>query len=74
MASMQPLSHDDRRSPPLPSSEVSLGPVVMADDPCEAAFGGADPPGARKYYRTRYYDPRIGRFASEDPIGYSGGI
>jgi len=28
----------------------------------------------RYYYRTRYYDPRIGRFASEDPIGYSGGI
>jgi RHS repeat-associated protein len=26
------------------------------------------------YYRARYYDPRIGRFLSEDPIGFDGGI
>lgn len=26
------------------------------------------------YYRARYYDPSIGRFISEDPIGYDGGI
>jgi RHS repeat-associated protein len=26
------------------------------------------------YYRTRYYDARIGRFISEDPIGFWGGI
>lgn len=25
------------------------------------------------YYRARYYDPRVGRFASEDPIGFAGG-
>jgi RHS repeat-associated protein len=25
------------------------------------------------YYRARYYDPRTGRFISEDPIGYSDG-
>lgn len=24
------------------------------------------------YYRARYYDPSIGRFISEDPIGFSG--
>jgi RHS repeat-associated protein len=46
-------------SPPLP---------LVADDLCEAAFGGADPTGPRKYYRARYYDPRIGRFISEDPV------
>jgi RHS repeat-associated protein len=26
------------------------------------------------YYRVRYYDPSVGRFASEDPIGFDGGI
>jgi len=26
------------------------------------------------YNRHRYYDPRVGRFISRDPIGYSGGI
>jgi len=25
------------------------------------------------YYRARYYDPTIGRFLNEDPIGFSGG-
>ena len=26
------------------------------------------------YYRARYYDPAIGRFISEDPIGFEGGF
>ncbi|MEZ6061267.1 MAG: RHS repeat-associated core domain-containing protein [Planctomycetaceae bacterium] len=25
------------------------------------------------YYRARYYDPTLGRFISEDPLGFSGG-
>jgi len=60
--------------PLLPFGDVWLGPAVMADDPCEAAFGSADPTGPREYYRARYYDPRAGRFVSEDPIGMDGGL
>jgi RHS repeat-associated protein len=26
------------------------------------------------YYRARYYDPKIGRFISEDTIGFEGGV
>src|SRR5437773_1396068 len=26
------------------------------------------------YFRARYYDPAVGRFVSEDPIGLGGGI
>ncbi len=55
------------RPSPLPSALLLAepGPVVMADDPCEAAFAGATPTGPRKYYRARYYDPKIGRFISD---------
>ena len=33
-----------------------------------------DPETGIYYYRARYYDPAIGRFASEDPIQFKGGI
>ena len=33
-----------------------------------------DPESGLYYYRARYYDPGIGRFLSEDPIGFLGGI
>jgi RHS repeat-associated protein len=40
------------------------------------AFTGRewDPETALYYYRARYYDPRLGRFVSEDPIGLRGAI
>jgi RHS repeat-associated protein len=67
---------DPSRTSPLPDALLAaeLGPAVMADDPCEAAFGSADPTEPRKYYRARYYDPKLGRFISEDPIRLRGGI
>jgi RHS repeat-associated protein len=33
-----------------------------------------EPESGLYYYRARYYDPKIGRFISEDPIGFGGGI
>jgi RHS repeat-associated protein len=32
-----------------------------------------DPEIGLHYYRARYYDPRVGRFISEDPIEFAGG-
>ncbi|HEY4213697.1 MAG TPA: RHS repeat-associated core domain-containing protein [Steroidobacteraceae bacterium] len=32
-----------------------------------------DPESQLYYYRARYYDPAIGRFISEDPIGFASG-
>ena len=39
------------------------------------AFTGRewDPETGLYYYRARYYDPKVGRFISEDPIGFAGG-
>ena len=33
-----------------------------------------DPLTGLHYYRARFYDPEVGRFMSEDPIGFIGGI
>jgi RHS repeat-associated protein len=33
-----------------------------------------DPETGLYYYRARYYDPKVGRFISEDPIGFWGGV
>jgi RHS repeat-associated protein len=40
------------------------------------AFTGRewDPETGLYYYRARYYDARLGRFAGEDPIGLRGGV
>ena len=39
------------------------------------AFTGRefDPESGLYYYRERYYDPKLGRFLQEDPVGFSAG-
>jgi RHS repeat-associated protein len=36
-------------------------------------FGVMTEPNGFYYMRARYYDPKVGRFISEDPIGFDGG-
>ncbi len=36
-------------------------------------FGVMAEPNGNYYMRTRYYDPSVGRFISEDPSGFGGG-
>jgi len=50
-------------------------PELGADLPGYAFTGREwDPETGLYYYRARYYDPKIGRFISEDPIGFQGGV
>jgi RHS repeat-associated protein len=78
MAGLMPLLPASRPSESygsLPAVPWVGGGVVMADDPCLAAsWPVAEPEQANHYYRARYYDPKAGRFISEDPIGFEGGI
>lgn len=39
-----------------------------------SALGKKDPETGLYYYRARYYDPKWGRFISEDPIRFAGGM
>ena len=36
-------------------------------------YGVMSEPNGLYYMRARYYDPSVGRFISEDPIGFEGG-
>jgi RHS repeat-associated protein len=49
---------------------------VLESGTASTAFTGRewDAEAGLYYYRARYYDPKIGRFISEDPIGFKGGI
>jgi RHS repeat-associated protein len=48
---------------------------VGADQPGYAFTGREwDPETGLYYYRARYYDPKIGRFISEDPIGFAADV
>jgi len=65
------------------SGEVTLlreydlhGNLTVGASQGGSAFTGRewDPETGLYYYRARYYDPKMGRFLSEDPIGFEGGI
>jgi RHS repeat-associated protein len=50
-------------------------PELGGDQPGYAFTGREwDPEIGLYYFRARYYDPKLGRFTSEDPIGVRGGI
>jgi RHS repeat-associated protein len=72
---MLPLAErvSEPRSPAALPLADAFGPVVMADDPCLAAFSSSAAEPANQYYRARYYSPQLGRFVSEDPSGLRGG-
>ena len=52
------------------------GDIEVGASQAGYAFTGRewDPETGLHYYRNRYYEPSQGRFISEDPIGFSGGI
>jgi RHS repeat-associated protein len=51
------------------------GKLEAGGDQPGYAFTGRewDPETGLYYYRARYYDAKVGRFISEDPIGFEGG-
>lgn len=61
-------------APPPASFPLTDRRAVLADDPCEAGFSGADPKYAGMYLHARYFDPQLGTFLSPDPIGVEGGL
>jgi RHS repeat-associated protein len=54
----------------------SFGQVVSQTSSIELRFGYTgrewDTETGLDYYRARYYDPSVGRFISEDPLGFGG--
>jgi RHS repeat-associated protein len=52
------------------------GNLEVGADQAGFSFTGRewDPEIGLYYYRARYYDPKVGRFISEDPVRFSGGI
>lgn len=63
----------DERLNQLVQRATVLGPAAPI---AIKAFTGRewDPETGLYYYRARYYDPKAGRFISEDPIGFGGGV
>jgi RHS repeat-associated protein len=75
----QPLTEPRASSSPLPlAAKTSAMSVTWSGGPSYGikAFTGRewDPETGLYYYRARYYDPKVGRFISEDPIGFEGSL
>jgi len=58
------------------ASYDSFGRVQSSNLTTRYGYTGreADEKTGLMYYRARFYDPQIGRFTSEDPIGFGGGM
>lgn len=70
-SSARPFSLQD----PLNVTEDAWGNLQAGSTTPGYAFTGRewDPETNLYYYRARYYDPKAGRFISEDPIGFGSG-
>lgn len=49
-------------------SEAELQPFKYVGQ-----YGVMTEPNGFYYMKARYYDPQVGRFVSEDPLGFAGG-
>lgn len=58
----------------LAEREPETWPLPPLAAACATVSCSDGPEYASKYYRARYYDPKLGRFISEDPIGFLGGV
>jgi RHS repeat-associated protein len=56
-----------------PFGEV-LGETGSSPSPLRFTGRELDAEAGLYYYRACYYDPEIGRFLSEDPLGFEGGM
>ncbi len=71
-ATIDDKGHVDGRYSYEPYGETTEARSASADYPF--LFTGRTPvTSSLYYYRARYYDPEMGRFISEDPLGFEGG-
>ena len=74
-----PLSFKRRLVESLPGADVPFDVVdgkvdALAGHKAEVAKQKFDPESGLHYNRHRFYDPSVGRFVSNDPIGLDGGV
>ena len=58
-----------------PFGKITANSIENVSQPFKfvGQFGVMSEPNGFYYMRARYYDPEVGRFISEDPIGFGGG-